>query len=536
MHPFKASIFQELDAPFYFKIYLLIVGVILLFSAVYFPITDSDALGSYVARFEYQRFGELKNIATLSIQYLFPKTFDWILWQFGHNGYLAGVPTLFCLCLILGSCVILLNRSERFWAIALLCSSPLILTQSVSQKNDIALAAFALTGVVALLRCTTITGILISSLMASLCIGTKWSGICIPVIFVCVQLVMIVKRRLIREAITAYSLVFLMAPLLFFIASGSSYLENFMHYGTPTPILADVRSVANVPTLKLNLAVLLGQFYTNTLDVLHVWIELFSKLSHLDLHALLNFHHYFYIFSGLYTSHAPIGLPLLVIVVLTVCVFFTPLSQDFEIRILALSGMLYLIAVLFFLPIAGGQIRYILSTIILWLPIAARLLHRWVKQPAVKHVSCLIALWISTSVIMLNNDRTFPQPIFATKDSWIHYAHDHDLLMFLGLPGYIAFFEKFKQEVPLYKSLALIDNATQADIDAAEIPTFMPFLVKRSPANTGIWRTRYHDISKKYSDFDYLLVYTRRGVPMVFPGYRAILDTGWPALILYRRN
>jgi len=476
-------------------------------------------------------------VATLSLQYTFPDGFSWLVWQFSRTGYMAGIPSFICLAAIITIYFKLLGERLLFWAVIIMLCSPLILTQAVSQKDDIAVATFFLAGLVSIVRLDVSRSLPISIFMASLCIGTKWTGIPAAVLILCTQLAYVLISAINNNNKLQIGLLrlTLITPFLFFSSSFQTYFENYKNYGTITPVLDDMAQSVSGGGMWLGLRDLFFHIFSNMLDVfkLPVYvIRMSSGFADFNLRNVVS--PVIYIWDGFYTSHSPMGIAFMLIIIGTLTFLFERKKFSFEITIITIVSFVYIAVTMCFTQISGGKLRYLLPAFMTLIPASALGLSIIFSTRIWIHVFCVLSIVISFSVILLNNDRTIPQPFEKTKGSFLIYAHDHDLLMFLGLPGYINFFENFKKIVTLDQSLLILDNSTQDDISAAEIPHFLPFLTKRSPANTSIMRKRYDDISR-FTDFRFILVYTRRGEALVFPNYERLIDTGWPALILYKK-
>ena len=64
---------------------------------------------------------------------------------------------------------------------------------------------------------------------------------------------------------------------------------------------------------------------------------------------------------------------------------------------------------------------------------------------------------------------------------------------------------------------------------------FYPFLLLREPANTQVVHVR-RGLTADPEDFDFILVFTRRGEEPTLAGHRLVAATAGPTMTLYQRT
>jgi len=510
----------------------------MLFCAAFFPVSDSDALASYVARFLYKRFGPLEEVGTLSIQWTFPETFDRLIWLFARTGYAAAVPAFACFVTILVCALREAPREARFWVLVLVLTSPVLLTQALSQKNDVAVAALAVLAVHWMTRHRGAVAIPLVLLCCALLVGTKWNAIPLALLLL-VALGWTAVRRRWRLSAGGVLVVVAVLPLLYVAASGDVYLRNYCRYGSLLPMPADVGrfdvawSSANLTTIPEEVAKIA---YASLLDVARCPLLFFRRSTGWDGLEVLSLSNSVPLLRDWHvTSHSSIGLMFVPTLLVALLALFGRSTALRPYRLHAAIALGYALVVLATLHVTIGTSRYLLPSCALMLAPTGIVLDRCFRGRLGRATTAWLAVYVSATTMVFSNDRPLPLPVHVEKPSFVRYRNDRDTLMLLGLASHIPFYHEFRARVPQQASLLVVDNATQEDLDACEIPHFYPYLLRREPANTRIVHLRTGPLPE-LEPFDFILIYSRRGRDPDFPHYRLAATTGWPGMNLYSRT
>src|ERR1700743_1094676 len=126
--------------PFYILCYLGGYFFLFFMMMVWVPGNDFDTMSSYIARIKLEEFGDLHRTATLELQYLFPKFFDYLHKPFLELGWFTTFSAFAPLCI---ACLVLFSvfeRRERLICLFFVMACPPILMAATSFKNDLPLA------------------------------------------------------------------------------------------------------------------------------------------------------------------------------------------------------------------------------------------------------------------------------------------------------------------------------------------------------------------------------------------------------------
>ena len=100
--PFNIKFDKLINAlPTYLIYYLIFFLSITILLSFWIPSNDYDSMSSYIARTKLEEFGNLRETATLELQYVFPKFFDYLHIPFLKLGYFMSFPNLFLFTILL---------------------------------------------------------------------------------------------------------------------------------------------------------------------------------------------------------------------------------------------------------------------------------------------------------------------------------------------------------------------------------------------------------------------------------------------------
>ncbi len=170
-----AATWSSLPGPI--RIYLGCYFFILFLCVFWVPGNDYDTLTSYITRIKLEEFGDLHQTATLELQYLFPKFFDYLHKPLLELGYFTTLPSF---VLFFAGCLVLflpLTHRERLVCAVFIMACPPVLVATTSFKNDLPLACFGLLAWYAIFIRSRSSSYLPFALLALAALaGTKWHG------------------------------------------------------------------------------------------------------------------------------------------------------------------------------------------------------------------------------------------------------------------------------------------------------------------------------------------------------------------------
>jgi len=504
----------------------------------YFPISDSDALASYVARFKLEEIGSLRQVATLSLQVVFPRFFDRLLYQCSQWEWFHALPSFSAFLIILWCLFRAVPRKSYPWVLFVLLCSPVLLTQSMSQKNDIAVASFAILGVtIASSVRNPIAFLPLCLLSMSMLVGTKWTAIPLAALIGIFTTVRLLRDPPVRPRLLTVGVILLMLPVYAYTSSAATYVENARQYGSVMPVLPDMdESYPGQSAINLNKIPdrIVGTIIGTLVDVGRLPLVLARDLAQTDLFPALSLGRWYLISDRFVDSHGSVGpllLPMLLVNLLTLAGRWGLGRYRWH----AAIALLYYVIVVVKLPLSVGTSRYLLPTYVLSAPATACLLRRWIDERRrwLRRFCWALAVYLSSTTILLSKDRTLVQ-VFPDKEPFTHYLEDHDNLMFLGLPGFIDFFKDYRKYVTLQDSLLILDDTQLEHILKSEVPIIYPFLRRRVAANTAILHMDRSEPAD-WTRYDFVLSYSRRDRVPSLPGFEQVSSTYWPCCRLFRK-
>ena len=215
----------------------------------YFPPADYDVNSSYLYRIKADELGSMRANSTLDLQYLFPTFFDFLHAPFLKLGYFIGAPSF-----ILATAFLVLvlreskNAAEFNLTVLIVFATQPFLVLATAAKNDLALGVFAFLAWYAIFRVKKDAKYFPLALIPIFClVGTKWLGIPLAVLFFFVLLFESVKEKTWSRFTPLY--LALLLPLYWWTGSLTSYLDNYLEFGTPTPVPDFLKGAANVAFL-----------------------------------------------------------------------------------------------------------------------------------------------------------------------------------------------------------------------------------------------------------------------------------------------
>jgi hypothetical protein len=500
---------------FYLLFTLYIVNALFMF---WIPANDFDTMSSYLARIKLEEFGPLRETATLEIQYLFPKFFDYLHAPFLRLGYLTTLPNFFLFTLVLFTIVRGFPAKQAAWGLILLFFCPAILLTLSAAKNDISLGllAFLAWYAISYLKDSAFYAVISLSLIAML-IGTKWHGIVLAGFFMLYLGYQIAgqKQAGLKKLLIAVPFI----PFYALFGSFDVYWANYTDFGSlmprPSYLHRDVHLLTNISDLVVSLII-------DTIEApLHL-IEYavrgsisefdygFGKASRSLLVAASDF--------------TTCGVLLLVVVVASGIALITKRVVA-PYRVAAAACLLYCAVITYIFPYNTFINRYYIPAYILGIiPLAS-----FCKNIAPKSYQWLLMIFFlvfsSYAVICNSEKRLLPMKI--TVDGHIERLKpiypdllERDSLYFNLWKGYKLVFNFMQTHIKPYQSLVIVNFSQNGNA-----PFIYPLIKDRAAANTGIINTRYLKTNDTLKDIhaDFVMTFAE---PIHLDKYQLIYDLG----------
>jgi hypothetical protein len=447
---------------------------------LWIPVNDFDTMSSYLARIKLEEFGPLKETATLSLQYLFPKFSDYLHAPFLKLGYLTTFPNFFLFSVVLFILVRQFPSKQAAWGLILLFFCPSVLMTISSAKNDITL------GLLGFLTWYAITAfkqspfyVAISLSLIAMLIGTKWHGVVLAAPLFLYLLWNLVSQKKFAGKKILIAVPFI--PLYVIFSSLQVYITNYQDFGSFMPRPDYLQAVHfNIATNFLHL--IMGLMA----DTIEPTLHLLQYIFHGSASTFAN---------GFGKSAIPLlkgssdfnscGILLLLIVAASGIALFKK-NIRIEIRVAALLCIFYFIVITCQFPYATVSNRYYLASYILGIVSAMTLL----QHISPKHYSRLLMtlfLIFSSYAVLFNGERRLA-PLAIRENGHTTRYHpiykdllDRDKLYFNVWSGYLNIFEFMQANIKPYNSLIIINFA-----EGGDVPFIYPLIKDRAAANTGI--------------------------------------------------
>lgn len=526
------------STPLYFLYYIVIylLASYLLF-VFYIPGNDYDTMCSYIARIKLEDFGSLKQIATLEIQYLFPKFFDYLHAPLLKFGYFLTLPNFLLFLNLIFVLLIISSPPVCFFIIILIFSCQPLLLGSTSLKNDMSLGIFALLGWYIIFYCRNkIWFLTLSTLMVSALIGTKYHGFLLAFLLLIPLIYITYKEHLLTR--TSLLLWVLFFPVFFWVSSAKIYIDNWLNYGSimPRPDYlnpVDISIFTNIYKFVVvnlfqtfDIPAYLSDVYTHS-SIL-AWEKQISLIAKEDLAILRPS-----------PTLSAFGIIILIVIALDIFVIIRP-KFSLATKTLALIAIVYLLVLLTQFSYSNWISRYFLPTYILSILPAAEALNQlpfktWFSKLWVKRLLIIYAILVSLHCFLFTAEKNLLGLRVVDLNTGIasHYSSiwskftDRDALYFHSQDGYLEIYEYFRKNISLSDSLLIINNATGNDS-----PFIYPFIKNRQASNTSVLNTRYGgSYESLLGNYQYIMIY--KGT-VKSPHYKDVFNYNKGETIIYK--
>jgi hypothetical protein len=521
------------------RVYLTCYILVLFLIVFWIPGNDYDSMTSYIARIKLEEFGPLRETATLEIQYLFPKFFDYLHAPLLKWGYFTTLPSFLLFLLVPCLGLLCLARFPQYLFLAFILTAQPILLAAASLKNDLAVGAFAFAAWwwIATQR-RSAAYLPVSLLLFCALAGTKWQGAFAILPLSVFLLIRLCKTH--RPSMLSLLLCVLCLPVFYLVSSADVYLANILYSQTPTPTPAWLAGQTHgLSELPVNLARFLVATVEDTFDLPFYFIDINSGWHIWPWLTYLSFGGKFYDYTVLTNSqHMSIfGLPLIVVMA---CSIFILLQRHQPLSVYAAAGtcLVYTLLILIFVRYDTWINRYFIPSFLLGLIPTCRLLGKSKWRVPILWILMIFGLINSLQTLFLDEERLlvpftqrFADGHFYENDPIYSRLLDRDNLYFEDWSGYWSIYQFFKSEVHVSDSLLFLNKATGGDV-----PFIYPFLRDREASNTRIINERYGKTwNHAFTDqFEYVMVY-RGSLPD--PSYDEIYSyPGGNDINIYRRH
>lgn len=526
------------STPLYFLYYIVIylLASYLLF-VFYIPGNDYDTMCSYIARIKLEDFGSLKDVATLEIQYLFPKFFDYLHAPLLKLGYFLTLPNFFLFLTLIFVLLRISSPPVCFFTIILIFSCQPLLLGSTSLKNDMSLGILAFLGWYIIFYYRNNTWFLtLSTLMVAALIGTKYHGFLLAFLLLFPLIYIIYKEQLLTQK--SLILWFFFFPVFFWVSSAKVYIDNWLNYGSIMPrpdylspvdvsIFTNIYKFIVVNLLQtFDIPAYLSDVYAHS-SIL-AWEKQISLIAKEDLAILRPA-----------SNINAFGAIIIVVIILDICVIINS-KYSFATKTLALIAIVYLLALLTQFSYSNWISRYFLPTYILSISPAAEALNQfpfktWFSKLWVKRLLIIYAILVSLHCFLFTAEKNLLGLRVVDLNTGIasHYSSiwskftDRDALYFHSQDGYFEIYEYFRKNIFLSDSLLIINNATGNDS-----PFIYPFIKNRQAANTNVFNTRYGgSYESLLGNYQYIMIY--KGT-VKSPDYKEVFNYNKGETIIYK--
>jgi hypothetical protein len=465
-------------------LFYLFVGIYVLnaMSMFWMPVNDYDTMSSYLARIKLEEFGPLRDTATLDIQYLFPKFFDYLHAPFLKLGYLMTFPNFFLFSLVLFILIRQFPAKQAAWGLILLFFCPAVLMTIASAKNDISL------GLLGFLAWYAIASykespfyVAISLSLIAMLIGTKWHGWVLagPLSVYLLWNVILQKKAGLKKVLIAIPFI----PLFAIFSSAQVYLTNYQEFGTLMPRPDYLKAHVNIVSNFVDV------FVSSLLDTIDPPIHVMENILYNQVSTFdYGFNkHPESLLRGSSDFNA-CGILLLIEIVGAGIALFKR-NIRFEVRVAALLTLLYFIVITCTFNYTTYRNRYYLASYVLGIiPMIALL----AQTPPRRYSGLLVTIFIVffSYAVLFNGERRLVgfQLNENGKTSPMHNTYKkllyRDQLYFNMWTGYLNIFDFMQAHIKPNQSLMIINFAHD------DVPFIYPLIKDRDRANTGIINVR----------------------------------------------
>lgn len=493
--------FQELKnhVPKYLQYYFAAFFLVLFLLVFWIPANDYDGMSSYFSRIILESFGNLRDTATLEIQYTFPKFFDYLHTPFLKFGYFNTFPSFFCLCMLIGIIVKCFPLKEALIALFLILAAQPIIISASCTKNDFALGALAFFSWMTISYLNNSKWYLSVSLL-TLCslIGTKWQGFfIIPTLGLFLIYKLSTSHTLSRQS----WLVFLaFIPAFIYASSLATYLSNLQHEGSLFPLPSFVPATSyDLHSFVLNSCRFIITNILDTFDVINYFVDIYftqGKIWDFLREKLLYSNGYNY--TVLPDSNNS-KWDLLLLISLSCCGYIVAKKKNYskEVLVASISAIFYAFCVIFFNGHCTGYNRYHITTYLLALIPSAQVIENIQIKNWIKPIFIIYLIATSAHALIFNQEKLLISTPYYFKGerfqmnsifkkqfsttSPLRFSRDVFYFNF-GNRYFIYIYKFFKNTIKTCDSLLLINYEYGVNSPLA----IYPFIKDRKSSNTKI--------------------------------------------------
>ena len=515
-------------------LYYLVTYISLQFLvAFYMPGNDYDSNANYFVRIKIEEWGDLRSLASIDHQYLFPRLWAYLHIPFLKLEFFELLPS-FALFLIF-----LFFLTWSYWKVTkkfsvplmalLFCAEPVV-NQALSWKDDLAVAVVAFLSFIFVWWNRSKTVFLpVSLLLIASLAGIKWhSLLCVMILLLIVIYRMISERLFNRTSLIAtLSLI----PAYFFLSDLLSYARNLIidRSLTPVPYMFQTK-IRSLNVFAIDTYKLFSNVLTSPLDLFAGAFNssLLKELRRITLGVkLLNEAEVIWPSA----DFARFGWEFLFVIVGAFASIFVKTKKT--IKCMSLISVSLLIFILFAAGYFGWTDRYFILPFVFGLIPSCIYFSKMLKKTWFRNLLIVHAVFVSMHSMLFSVEKKciYLNVLYRPSTIW-NKLLDRDLLRFQVWEHYLAFYKEFRARVKGTDMLAFVDAHEDQD------PAFLyPFLKGRNPTNTDLFIfQRGHSIAS-YERYDYVLAYRLKTVP---PGMTLVLGASgikdYNELCLYKKT
>jgi hypothetical protein len=500
---------------------------------VWVPANDFDTMSSYLARIKLEEFGPLKETATLEIQYLFPKFFDYLHAPLLKLGYFITLPNFFLFTVVLLVLIRGFPARQAAWGILLLFFCPAILMTMTTAKNDISLGllGFLAWYVISYWK-TSWFYVAASVALIAMLVGTKWHGVVLAGILSLYLAYALFSQKEGKLKKILIALPF--TPLYVYFSSLTVYLANYRDYGSLMPRPAYLERHTDILLNFRNFAV------SQVLDTIEAPLSIIQLLVKGSIGPLT------YGFGKVDRSiligasdFTTCGILLLLVLLASGIVLFKKNSTT-ALRVAAFLCLFYCVLITCLFPYFTFVNRYYLAAYILGIAPAISLCRHWAPR---QYSGWLFAFFLifSSYAVLTNGEKRLVQLKAVENGDITRYKPmytrlpDRDALYFNVWTGYQNIFDFMQSHITQNQSLLIINSAQGGDV-----PFLYPLIKDRLATNTQIINTHNHPntpLNTQSFNADFILAY--RPAPDL-PHYKQVYQyygsAGCGEVCIYQRD
>ncbi|HVX10308.1 MAG TPA: hypothetical protein VHC22_03965 [Pirellulales bacterium] len=509
--------------PGWLCVYLCAVYIVLGLLVWWMPADDYDSMVYYLARIRLERIGPLRETATLEVEYLFPKFFDYLHTPLLDWGWFTTLPNFALFSATVVAIVWWLpSRMAVRIVLGLAACSPVLLNIT-SAKNDVTVALLAFLGWLWIFYANPKAAWYPAGglLLAAMIVGTKWHGLLLAPLLLVLLGIEVVKARNFRPA--TWALVLGSLPLAWFVSSADVYLQNRLIDGAFCPVPQCMHQEIDV---RRNIVAFASNSLLETLEVPFYVADtrLHGKLWQWLMRVTLGSKCWTYAIMP--TTHICVyGVTILIVIAsagIAACAPRTP----WPVRAAALLSIVYCAAMLSRFYYCDLVNRYFLTTYIVGLVPCSYLAQFVPRTRALRWAFYAYLVFVSLQSVLLNQEkRLLPftryvafEDRFERLAPLYHNLFDREALQFHLWEGHLFPYRVLRQFVREEERLLIVNCHT----NGVDGPFLYPFLEGRTGKNTRIVNLRFGQTVPRDAaqQFDYMLVFKgRRGDADFVPLY-----------------